>query len=318
MDLTVVVCTHNRAPLLGRLLASLAAAHRPAGTAIEILVIANACVDNTPEVLRSAGQPLSQAGLGLRWAEEPTRGKSHALNRALGMLGGDAAVFIDDDHRVDGDFLLAIARGLDTNPGVNILCGRILPDWDGREPAWVHDQGPYRIYPPPIPVFDAGSEPRDLTGDGFKPGGGNLIFRRPLLVGLGRFSTELGPQGHNLGGGEDSEFLKRALDAGERLLYLPDILQYHHVDLNRLRLARLMRLSFQRSRASARVHHHGGGTPLYLWRKLGGYLLATLLSASRGRSRFYLVRCAAALGEIRGSGRGARCPVSAPPRARNP
>jgi len=311
LELTVVVCTHDRSELLGRLLSSLAAAEQPAGTDVQVLVIANACADDTPLVLEQSREGLAGAGIELRWATEPQRGKSHALNRALTMLEGDAAVFIDDDHRVHARFLAEIARGLADHPEVSLLCGRILPDWDGREPAWEHDTGPYRLYPPPVPMFDAGETARLLNDAGFKPGGGNLIIRLPLLRALGRFSTELGPQGHDLGGGEDSEFLKRALDRGEPLLYLPQIVQYHYVDLARLRLGRLLRLSYQRSRASARVHRRaGGGIPLYLWHKLAGYLLSALFSLSAGRTRFYLVRSAAALGEIRGIAEDA-----APPRA---
>lgn len=302
MKLTVVVCTHNRSALLARLLESLFAARKPAATCIELVIIANACDDDTSKVLDAlARENSATTEMLLRWAEEPARGKSNALNLALTMLDGDAAVFIDDDHRVDGDFLINIERGLRDHPQVNLLCGRIIPDWDGREPTWVHEEGPYRLYPPPVPVFDAGDEPKDLTDEGFKPGGGNLIFRVPLLFSLGQFSTELGPRGHDLGGGEDSEFLKRALDRGEQLLYRPEILQFHYVDTDRLRLTRLVRLSFQRSRASARIHGKvSAGVPLYLWRKLARYLLSAVLSLRASRTRFYLVRSAAALGEIRG------------------
>lgn len=302
MQLTVVVCTHNRSRLLKRLLDSLFSAQRPADTDIELLIVANACVDDTAAVLREwAKKAEPETGLRLLWTEEPVRGKSNALNLALDLLSGDAAVFIDDDHRVDTGFLTAIRDGLKIHSDFNILCGRILPDWDGREPGWIHDAGPYRIYPPPVPVFDAGDEPRELTDAGFKPGGGNLIIRVPLLSSLGRFSTELGPQGHDFGGGEDSEFLKRAMDTGERLFYTPQILQRHYVDLARLRLVHMMRLSYQRSLASARLHHaNAGGVPPYLWRKLLRYLLAAVVSLNHTRRRFYLVRSAAALGEIKG------------------
>jgi glycosyltransferase involved in cell wall biosynthesis len=305
VELTVVVCTHNRAPLLRRLLDSLAAADRPKGTKVEVLVIANACRDETPQALAEAEMPLTDAGFCLRWSEEPKRGKSLALNRALTLLDSDAAVFIVADLRVDASFLVTIARALRRHPEVNVLCGRILPDWDGSEPQWVHDEGPYRLYPPPIPIFDAGESPHVLEGDSFKPGGGNLIFRVPLLRTLGEFSTNMGPRGHDLGGGEDSEFLHRALTRGEPLLYLPEILQFHYVDLDRLKLPRLLRLSFRRSHASTSLHHAmNGKIPLYLWRKLSEYLISATFSTSLARTRFYLVRCAATLGEIAAIGGG--------------
>jgi glycosyltransferase involved in cell wall biosynthesis len=298
---SIVVCTHNRCGLLARLLESLAAADIPSAAAIDVLVIANACSDDTLGILAEAEASLAGKGLRLRWAEEPVQGKSHALNLALTMLEAEAAAFIDDDHRVDPGFLVNIEQALREHPGVNLLCGRILPDWDGREPGWVHDQGPYRLYPPPVPLFDAGDQARFIETRAFKPGGGNLIFRLALLETLGRFAADLGPRGHDLGGGEDSEYLQRALERGERLLYRPDILQFHHVDLARLRLSQLVRLSYQRSRASARIHAGDGpGVPLFLWRKLARYLLSATFSLTMRRRRFYLVRSAAALGEIRG------------------
>jgi hypothetical protein len=80
------------------------------------------------------------------------------------------------------------------------------------------------------------------------------------------------------------------------------VVQYHYVDRERLRLANLMRLSFHRSKAGVNVHGSGTGkVPLYLWRKVGEYLFSAVFSLDGRRTRFYLVRCAAALGEIRGT-----------------
>jgi glycosyltransferase involved in cell wall biosynthesis len=301
MKFTVVICTHDRARLLDRLLTSLSAADKPEGVGVDVLVIANACSDDTKSVVAKwSGQAQKSVDYRVRFSEEPQKGKSHALNKALSLLDGEAAVFIDDDHRVDAGFLVSIARDLREYPRVSLFCGRILPDWDGREPRWVHDDGHYRLYPPPVPEFDQGEAQRFIENESFKPGGGNLIVRQVLLSRLGKFSTDLGPNGHNLAGGEDSEYLQRALNLGERLWYSPDILQYHYVDRNRLRLLQLMRMSYERSRASARIHHVGGGAPLYLWRKVAQYLFSATFSLNPRRTRFYLIRSAAALGEIRG------------------
>jgi len=305
MKISVVVCTHNRADLLDRLMKSLAAADRPdkTETEIEVLVIANACSDHTEDLLdRWEREGRDSSNLAVRWAAEPRQGKSNALNKALGLLDSNAAVFIDDDQRIAKDFLVAVVRVLEANTSINIFCGRLIPDWDGQEPDWVHDTGPYRIYPPPITTFDAGESHTLIDAESLKPPGGNLIYRTSLLKSVGQFSTQLGPQGHDFAGGEDNEYLQRALAQGELILYAPDIVQYHYVDLDRLRLSQLLRMSYQRSRASARVHRVGAGVPLYLWRRLVEYLLSATFSLSSRRTRFYLVRSAAVLGEIRGLG----------------
>lgn len=318
MAITVFICTHNRVDLLRKVLASLNEAKRPQQP-VEVLVIANNCSDGTAEFLTAyAANPGD--GLPLRWIAEPAPGKSHALNRGIPAVRTDLVAFVDDDHRIDVDYLVEIERASAMHPGIDIFCGRILPDWTGAEPRWVHDDGPYRIYPLPVPRYDLGPEPMPVTEDeGPVPGGGNLVLRRPVFALAGRFSTELGPHGHDLGGGEDSEYVIRALRRGAKLRYYPAIVQYHYVDLERLTLSYIVRKGFQRTRSTARLKHTGEGVPLFAWRKLGEYLLRILFAGSWQQRRFYLVRVGASLGEIRGmheASRRKRLPLGPKPGTR--
>ncbi len=298
--LTVLICTHNRADLLERTLASLNSARRPE-MPVRILVAANACSDDT--VARMQRYQAVQARenlLPLGVVEVATPGKSHALNAALPLIETELTTFVDDDHRVDEAFLVAIEQAARRWPEAGLYCGRILPDWDGSEPAWVHDEGPYRIYPLPVPRYDQGDDPATITAErGPIPGGGNLTLRRAVFDLGGAFSTELGPRGHDLGGGEDSEYVLRVLARGARCQYAPAIVQYHYVDTERLRLRYLLKKSYQRTRSSARIQG-GGSVPLYMWRKLGEYAFHGVFSRTWAQRRFYWVRTAAALGEIRG------------------
>ncbi len=302
MRLTILICTHNRVSLLERVLQSLNAAHRPVEAGVEVFVVANACTDGTLAFLeRYQAQARAAGWLPLHWLAEPTPGKSHALNRAIPHLRGDLVAFVDDDHRVDAGYLAAIARAARLHPEASLFCGRILPDWDGREPQWVHDTGPYRIYPLPVPRFDHGPEPREFTVDDAVPGGGNLALRREVFERVGEFATDLGPHGHDLGGGEDTDFVLRAMASGARLRYVPEMVQYHYVDLDRFELRYLMVKGYQRSRSSARIWQGTeASVPRYMWRKLATYAALALVSISWSARRFYLVRTAAALGEIRG------------------
>ncbi len=299
-QLTVLICTHNRADLLDRVLASLNAARRPA-IPVQILVAANACTDDTVSRMRIyQARQTEQDWLPLHLIEVPTPGKSHALNRAIPEIDTDLTAFVDDDHRVDENYLVAIEQAARAWPDAGLYCGRILPDWDGSEPPWVHDEGPYRIYPLPVPRYDQGSDPRTITAEeGPIPGGGNLAVRRQVFELAGQFSTELGPHGHDLGGGEDSEYVLRAMSRGVRCQYVPDMVQHHYVDTERLRLGYLLKKSYQRTRSTSRIHGNGA-VPLYMWRKLAEYGFHSLFSLSWARRRFYWMRMAAALGEIQG------------------
>ena len=102
---------------------------------------------------------------------------------------------------------------------------------------------------------------------------------------------------------EDQEWVKRAIAAGARLQYVPDIVQYHYVDHSRLTLGYVVRKAFERSASVVRLFGGDGGpglVPPYMIRKSGKYGLAALKSLDLRERRFHLVRVAASLGEIKG------------------
>ena len=299
--LTILICTHNRAELLLRTLAYLDAAKRPASWAVDVLVVANACSDGTVACLKRY-RAENPGGLPLAWFEVAAPGKSNALNEAAARLKAQWVAFVDDDHRVDERYLVSLAEAVECYPDADFYCGRILPDWDGQEPGWVHDRGPYRIYPLPVPRFDLGDEPRQLGLDTALPGGGNLYLKREWLQKVGRFSPEFGPTGHDLGGAEDLEWVRRALRLGARLRYVPSVVQYHYVDHERLTLPYVIKKAFMRSASTVRLSEPpaSGIVPRFMYRKLAEYFIAAATAMGRDKRRFYLVRLAAALGEFRG------------------
>ncbi len=306
--LTVLISSHNRAGLLSRTLRYLNEARRPRGWTVDVLVAANACTDGTHALLdryiRDApNAPAHPPLLRLRWVAEPRMGKSFALNCAIPLLVSSRVAFVDDDHRVDVAYLESVCRAAEDYPDADILCGRILPDWDGSEPPWVHNEGPYRIYPLPVPRYDLGTRalvsPHQIT----TPGGGNLVLRTTLFDSVGDFSVAYGPVGRGLGGAEDHEWVLRAIASGARVVYVPDIVQYHYVDPTRLKTGYVMRKAYERSASAVRlggVNDGQGLIPAYMIRKTAEYSFAVLASVGPEQRRFHLVRLAASLGEIKG------------------
>jgi GT2 family glycosyltransferase len=276
---------------------------------VDALVVANACSDRTHTLLDLYACAASDSAtrgsrLPLRWVAEPRMGKSHALNCAIPLLTSQWVAFVDDDHRVDSAYLESVCRAAEAYPEADILCGRILPDWDGSEPTWVHDDGPYRIYPLPVPRYDLGDSPLASPHETATPGGGNLVLRTTLFDRVGDFSTVYGPVGRGLGGAEDHEWVLRAIAAGASVQYVPDIVQHHYVDSARLKLGYLMRKAYERSASAVRLGGSGNGkglVPAYMIRKAGVYSLAAMTSVGPQQRRFRLVRLAASLGEIKGS-----------------
>jgi len=300
MDITIVICTHNRAPLLRQTLDTLAQAQRPLGTQVEILVVANACSDESHALLTEVERDPIWKDLPLRWMPEPTPGKSFALNRAISETESMALCFIDDDQFVDKDFLAELAQSLAEHPDYDIICGRIHPAWDGSEPTWVHETGRYFIPIRPFPEYDFGETPKEIPPGHKLPSGGNITVRRKVFQHVGNFSTDLGPQGHNLIGGEDLEFLMRCLEAGQRILYMPSLRQLHAIEPERMRTGYMLRKSYLRSLSSQRMHGSAKQSLRpYMLVKPFKYGLRALFTLDGNLRFYYLIRMAAALGEMR-------------------
>lgn len=303
IDLTVVICTHNRAGLLKETLDSLNQAIKPDNSNIKILVIANACNDTTIDLLEAyQSRKAEMEALALEFAEESRPGKSYALNHAIRLVKNSFHCFVDDDQKVEKNYFIAVASAITKFPESKIFCGPIFPDWTGLEPDWIHETGKYRIFPPPIPVYDLGDKAVVIPDENESlPGGGHVVIQSEVFETTGLFSEDLGPTRHNLTGSEDTEFFMRAIAKGIKIQYIPDIIQYHYVDNDRLKLNYLLKKCYQRNRSITKAHTNSRQkVPNYLWSKLVTNFLNLMLSFNLSKFRFYSLRFTGILGQIVG------------------
>jgi GT2 family glycosyltransferase len=206
-DVTVLICTRNRADKLGHALTSLTALRVPVGVTWEVIVVDNGSSDATPEVIGAfAGR------LPLRSVVEPGRGVSRAKNAGIRVAGGRHFLLTDDDCRVAPDWLATGHRLLDSGP-VQIIGGRV----ELFDPA-------------DLPVAVRTTPDRDVLKDfsqliGFMHGA-NLAFPRALLDRVGLFDERLGP-GTRVGPAEEADLMYRAFCAGIPIVYEPDLLVHH-------------------------------------------------------------------------------------------
>src|SRR5688500_3500637 len=96
MQVTVIICTRNRADQLRRTLESAAAVDTPEHVSWELLVVDNGSTDHTPEVVESFSGRLP-----IRRVSEPEAGLSNARNRGVAEAKGDYICWTDDDVLID-------------------------------------------------------------------------------------------------------------------------------------------------------------------------------------------------------------------------
>ncbi|MDQ7841259.1 MAG: glycosyltransferase [bacterium] len=207
---SVIVCTRNRAPSLGRALQSLAAMEIAPGVAWELIVVDNGSKDATREVVEEFAWAT---GLNVRYAFEAAQGISHARNRGLREARGEIIAFTDDDVQVDRSWLREILAEFTTDPDLALLAGRTLmlspekPELSTRKSL----SRTYHAFP---------CHPRQIGT------GNNMALRASLPARVGTFDVALGA-GSLAGSGEDTDFNYRAVRSGQKVLYSPLPLVYH-------------------------------------------------------------------------------------------
>jgi glycosyltransferase involved in cell wall biosynthesis len=226
-DISIVLCTYNRASRLAVVLESLAGLKTVNELSHEILVVDNNSSDNTRDVIESVRAVYP--GL-IRHVFESRQGLSWARNRGIEDAMGGLIAFTDDDIIVDQNWLRALTLASVTYTHVG-FGGRILPKWDFTPPSWFIGSGPFNMLKGGVVVgHDLGDKPLEYRMGMQTPVGANMVFRREVFERHGLFRIDLGKTGKRVFFGEDAEFCGRLLRAGEKLLYLPQAIIYHPVD----------------------------------------------------------------------------------------
>ena len=108
--LSVLIPAHNESAYICSCLGALyASAPLPDGAAVEVLVLANGCSDDTADRARALAPP---PGWGLRVLERSEGGKLAALTEGDEKARGDILVYLDADVQVEPDLLPQIATAL--------------------------------------------------------------------------------------------------------------------------------------------------------------------------------------------------------------
>jgi GT2 family glycosyltransferase len=151
---------------------------------------------------------VERAGIETRHLTFPPLGKSAAVNRGIEQIDTHLVAVTDDDCVVAPDWLTQMRDGLRAHPGA-IVSGPVEPI--GDEPAIPHVWSRMvAVQTRPSLVYDQWS-------------GGNSGMSLQTYRTVGPFDED-----GRLALAEDTEFAYRALRSGASVVYLPDVLVWHH------------------------------------------------------------------------------------------
>jgi glycosyltransferase involved in cell wall biosynthesis len=256
MDVSVVVCTYNRAASLRDTLDALDAQVTPPELEWDLLVVDNNSTDGTPAVVRDFA---AATRVPVRHLRVTRLGLSRSRNEGLARTRGAIVAFIDDDVCPARDWVRSVAVAMN-EASADMLGGRIVPAWDHAPPAWLADRPALHHA---LTVLDHDRFAVVVNATQFPTiWGANMAFRREVFDRVGVFDTRRGVRGHKLYRGEEIDLVSRALVTGCRAVYDPRVVVRHRVWAHRMRIAYVSRLYFQRAEGEALVQEPPGARGL--------------------------------------------------------
>lgn len=237
LDLSILICTYNRAPLLMRTLEHLAAQAMPAETQWEIVVIDNNCADQTSEVIRQFSRdPRIPV---LRSIREMQQGIAYARRRAFLESRGKLLVSVDDDCLLEPNWIERAMQFAREHPRVGMFGGRHVIVWE-QPPNGIAD-----LYADSLARQEFGDRELCLSSnDRNCLVGAAFVVRREAIFASGWLESGVlvGRCGEKLNAGEDAEIFYRIRHAGWECWYTPQLVLSHIIPEKRTTLPYLRRL----------------------------------------------------------------------------
>lgn len=200
MDITVAICTWNRADLLDMTLMEMRKLRIEPGLKWEILIVNNRCTDHTDEVIAR-----HESHLPLKRLYEPKQGHSNARNCAVNAAKGDLLIWTDDDVLVDENWINAYLEAAKAHPDAVFFGGTVDPLFEAEPPMWIHKHR--HLTEGALALRRLGREVRPFSAEEF-PFGANMAFRMSKLPSLS-FDPKLGRVGTGLISGDETQVLQQ-------------------------------------------------------------------------------------------------------------
>lgn len=255
--ITIVICTYNRAYILGECLRSLQAQTLPT-CFFNIIVVDNDSNDATQALVKDFSHDWPQ----LKFLIEKKRGAGNARNAALRNVTTDWVACLDSDAKAHPDWLATVLETIKNDD---------FDAFGGPFYAWHFFGAPPKWLPKGFGTYEAAQPYGPLNEDNYIPGG-NCAFRLNVAQAVGCFPVDIGMTGKKCAYGEETLMFNRMEKAGFRLGYVPAMKIDHCVLPYKYSFSWQIKSAFARGRALEQVepqqHRHAALKIFYVYLKM--------------------------------------------------
>ena len=223
LPVSVIVCTHNRAALLPKMIEQLSSQDYPKDC-FEVIIVDNCSSDDTPDVVKRF---IPDCELTLRLIQESRPGVTFARNRGAEEANYPHLVYLDDDCSVGCDWLRQLVSGFGLSNQISVVAGRVVLSLDDQPcPDWLGPKGKSWLAEFNFP----GSEPRILESPAYVCEGNMAISKKAWrsadgFLGMDQFGS---PHGASQ---EIVYLLEQIKRQGGEVAFVPAAVANHHTVL---------------------------------------------------------------------------------------
>lgn len=234
--ITIIICTHNRARKLQKCLESLAM-QTANSNVFKVLVIDNNSSDNTSGIVE-----LYRSRLSISLNKELNVGLSNARNTGVRITETPYVGFIDDDAEARTDWIDNAVRIIRYDRPA-VFGGVVLPVYGDKKPGWFLDEYEIVYY----------SQKKKRLEEKEMLIGTNIFFKKGIFEEVGLFDNHLGMKGDEVRLGEETELQVKARLKGYSIWYDPQLVVYHHIAQDKMRLSYVLKRSFAYGKVSRKI-----------------------------------------------------------------
>ena len=213
VDVSIIICTFNRAEILRECLESLCQQTSDM-SGVDVIVVDNNSTDHTAKVVCEFSGRLPK----LKYVLETEQGLSHARNHGFREAATQWVAYLDDDARAFPDYFGNVLHAIQKNE-FDCIGGVYLPWYKYGRPKWYLDS-----------YGTNAGKPDGLLKEDFASGG-NLIIKKEVLVRFGGFSSRLGMSGKKIAYGEETRLQVMMRREGLSIGFDPEIRIEHLVNV---------------------------------------------------------------------------------------